>query len=216
MAEQSPDPDLKENNYKKWVEGQSTKELELELGILEVFRVMDECADPEVQMNRELAEREERRQELLAKIHEKDPKKRRKAIENVEAIMVEEYDADGPQWIDHRASLRVKIAILQNELQARRIQELSKGKAGSALAGARKLRRSDLAVAARRAVVQANADLRAPRMCAMLDDKEIPLPDREPWDSFRSHASPWAEAYRTGGKKFRRRIRVIISKDKKS
>ena len=216
MTKQSPYPDLKENNYKKWVEGQSTKELELELVGLELERVVVECSDPEVEMNQERAEREERRQELLAKIHKKDPKKRAKARKEVEGIIVEEYDADGPRWISRRAEVNCRIACVQNELQARRMQELSKGKADSGLAGARKLRKTAPAVAARRAVVQANADLRAPKMCAMLDDKEIPLPEREQWDSFGSHDNPWTEAYRTGGKKFRKRIRVIISKDKKT
>jgi dsDNA-specific endonuclease/ATPase MutS2 len=203
MTEQSPDPDLKENNYREWVEGQSTKELELELISLELERVVVECSDPEFQMDQERAEREERRQELLAKIHEKDPKKRAKAREEVEDIIVEEYDADFPRWIDQRAKVNRRIVCVQNELQARRVLELSKSKP-----------KTTINVAARRAVIRANASLTAFQICEVLDDKEIELPPGEEWNTFREREDPWATAYRQGGEKFRRRIRVIISKDK--
>ncbi len=203
MAEQSPGPDLKENNYRKWVEGQSTKELELELVGLELERVTVECSDPEVEMNEERAEIEERRQELLAKIHEKDPKKRAKAREEVEGIIAEEYYSDGPRWISRRAEVSCRIARVQNELQARRMQELSKSKP-----------KTTMNVAARRAVIRANASLPPFQICEVLDDKEIEPPRQEEWETFRERQDPWSTAYRHGGQKFRRRIRVIISKDK--
>jgi hypothetical protein len=121
----------------------------------------------------------------------------------VEGIIVEEYDADGPRWISRRAEVNRKIACVQIELQARRMQELSKSKP-----------KTTINVAARRAVIRANASLTAFQICEVLDDKEIELPPGEEWNTFREREDPWATAYRQGGKKFRRRIRVIISKDK--
>jgi hypothetical protein len=215
MTKQMSDSNLKDKDYRKWVEGQSTAMLVSEFYYLESERAILLSKDPRSEQDEQCRHIQEMKQKMLSKINEKDPKKRAKARAEVESIIDEDL-AKGPEWIDDRAMVNLKIAVVQHELQARRIQELSKGKADSASAGARKLRKTDPAVAARRAVVQANADLRAPKMCAMLDDKEIPLPDREQWDSFRSHDNPWTEAYRTGGKKFRRRIRVIISKDKKT
>jgi hypothetical protein len=94
----------------------------------------------------------------------------------------------------------------------RKNQELVKGEVASA--GAQKLPKTTPAVAARRAVVRANATLTAFQICEVLDDKEIELPPGEEWDAFRECVDPWATAYRQGGEKLRRRIRVIISKDK--
>lgn len=213
MTQQSPDPDLKENNYRKWIKGQSIADLELELFQQETKATILRHSDPKLELDEQIRRIEEMRKEMLAKIKEKNPKKRAKARAEVESIIDGER-ADGPEWLDRRVSVSMNIAAVQDELQARRIQELSKGKADSGSAGARKLRRTDPAVAARRAVIRTNASLTTFQICEVLDDKKIDLPPGEEWETFREREDPWSTAYRHGGQKFRRRIRVIISKDK--
>jgi hypothetical protein len=121
---------------------------------------------------------------MLSKINEKDPKKRAKARAEVESEIDEEF-AKGPAWIDDRAMVNLKIAVVQHELQARRIQELSKGKAASALAEAQKLPASSVALpvpsytsklkkgilAALRALLRKGQDLTDENVCLEMDAK---------------------------------------------
>lgn len=65
-------------------------------------------------------------------------------------------------------------------------------------------------VAKRRAIVRNNRALPAERLCQMLDDASVPLPCRE----VRGNNGTWAGMYRHDAR-IRRRIMVILSKDKK-
>ncbi len=106
------------------------------------------------------------------------------------------------------------IEAVHQERTARRVHELSKGEA--ALAGAHKYPKTSKAVNARRYVVRANAGHPASAVCTVLDSEKIELPPGTDWEPFRPHEEPWEDAYRHGGEKLRRRIRVIIAKDKKA
>lgn len=214
MIKQNPDFDLKKQDYGKWVKGQSTEALDLELFLLEIHRTGLQYSDPKLEEEKEAQRLEKMRKEMLAKMKAMKPKKRAEAYKLMQGTLDEER-ADGPVWLTERAEVSTRISAVQLELQARRIQELSKGEAASALAGTQKLPKPTPEVAARRAVVRRNATQRTFKICEVLDDKEIGLPLQKDWDSFREGEDPWATAYRQGGKKLRRRIRVIISKDKK-
>jgi hypothetical protein len=188
--------------------------LDLELFLLAIHRTGLRYSDPKLEEEKEAQRLKKMRKEMLAKIKVMKPKKRAEAYKLMQGTLDEER-ADGPVWLTKRAEVSARISAVQLELQARRIQELAKDEAASALAGTQKLPRTTPAVAARRAVVRRNATLRTFQICEVLDDKEIGLPPQKEWDSFREGEDPWATAYRQGGKKIRRRIRVIISKDKK-
>jgi hypothetical protein len=73
---------------------------------------------------------------------------------------------------------------------------------------------ADPEVAIRRTIVKQNSKLKTLGMCWLFDNKKVPLPPGSDWEDFRSHDRPWTAAYRKGGNKLRRRIRVIIAKDK--
>lgn len=70
--------------------------------------------------------------------------------------------------------------------------------------------RIDAEVAKRRALVKANPGLVAREMCELFDRKQVPLP--QPWQDAGFHS--WIEAYQRA--EYRRRIRVLISKDRKT
>jgi hypothetical protein len=59
MTEQSPDPDLKENNYRKWIEGQSTEVLEKELHTLKLRRTALQIRDRGMEAHIKLPEQED-------------------------------------------------------------------------------------------------------------------------------------------------------------
>ncbi len=71
-------------------------------------------------------------------------------------------------------------------------------------------------VAARRAIVRANLELEGLGIRGLFDAEKIKLPRGADWELYRSQHAPWTKAYQQGGEKLRRRIRVIISKDKKA
>jgi hypothetical protein len=74
----------------------------------------------------------------------------------------------------------------------------------------------DPEIAKRRAIVKQNSKSETLGICWSLDNMNVPLPPGQEWENFRSHDTPWTAAYRRGGTKLRRRIRVIIAKDKKA
>jgi hypothetical protein len=108
------------------------------------------------------------------------------------------------------------IEAVQQEMTARRVRELSKSETPPASAGAHKHKKTTPTVAARNAVIKANAALPALNVCEALDSEQAKLPKGTDWAPYLSHEEPWADAYRHGGEELRRRIRVIISKGKKA
>jgi hypothetical protein len=93
----------------------------------------------------------------------------------------------------------------------RKIQELVKREAGSALAGNHWHSNPTPAMAAFVAVVKPNAALHIKEILVALDENHIPLPATAGYDRFRL----WTEAYRLGGKTLQARIRTRVSKAKK-
>jgi hypothetical protein len=127
--------------YKKGDTGQSIEALEHELFGLEQHRTL---LEHDQQLKTELETVVGRRRALkarLAKIDSKkmEPARRAKAYTQIQG-MLDEEGADGPpDGFIELVNLNVRIGALQQKLIALRNQELSKGKADSALAGAQKL-----------------------------------------------------------------------------
>jgi hypothetical protein len=175
MTEQSPDPDLKENNYRKWVEDQSTEVLEKELHTLELRRMLlqkkdpdedarlsDDCGQQEfedlspeeqAEVGRNTFEAwdtpEERAQDAAIMELMADPEKlaefENKWQAQLAAMKSEERAAlqgEITPWITEQLEVAQQLEAVQRELAARRIHELSKGEAASALAGALELLKS--------------------------------------------------------------------------
>ena len=88
MTEESPDPDLKENNYRKWVEGQSTEALEKELRTLDLRRMLLQKKDPD-QEARQQQEQEEL--EIEAELAAMRPEKRSQVLTEMDKCTLEEY-----------------------------------------------------------------------------------------------------------------------------
>jgi hypothetical protein len=120
--------------------------------------------------------------------------------------------------LDPKNDLEIVHEVLKDDediCERRKNQELVKGEAGSASAGAHKHSKTTPAMAAFVAVVKANADLPIKEILEALDENHIELPPAAGYDPFRSHAKPWTDAYRLGGKTLQRRIRVRVTKAKK-
>lgn len=111
------------------------------------------------------------------------------------------------KWTEERlAEVNRCIDAVKGEMIARRTQTL--------LRAQQRRPKTKPETAARRAVVQANAQLPHFGICELLDSEGINLPPGPDWEPYRSHNEPWTDAYRQGGNKLRSNIRVIISKDK--
>lgn len=67
----------------------------------------------------------------------------------------------------------------------------------------------------RRAIVRDNSEVPTPGICHLFDSYNVPLPSGPDWELYREQKPPWAKAYQKD-RNLRKRIRVIISKDKKA
>jgi hypothetical protein len=191
MTEQSPDPDLKENNYRKWIEDQSTEALEKELRTLELRRTALQIRDRGMEAHIKLPEQEDEEEEWgdewdqiearmspkefdeyvasmdaefraqdeaiawSEKVEAMEPEKRAQVLAKRDAWLAAQEAAEraqrlaridqevlGSPWLAEQMEVVHHLEAIKRELAARRTQELSKGEAASALAGAPKLPKS--------------------------------------------------------------------------
>jgi DNA-directed RNA polymerase subunit F len=245
MSEQNPGSNLKERDYRNWVEGQSTEALEKELSTLELRRTVLQNMDPEMEAEMTQEEQEEWAMEYRAKLAAARPEERKAIVEEYEGPDIDEStsqriaeqlmikpekraqpqaeigpsESEIPSWISERVELNLHIRIVDLELYARRNQELSKGQAASALPTGSQQSKIDPDVVKRRTIVKQNMKLDTNRICRLFDLNAVPLALRgDDWEEFSTHDHPWADAYskKPISEKRRRRIRVIISKDKQA
>ncbi len=166
MTEQNPDSNLKEQDYGKWVKGQSPEALDKELRNLELQRLVLQNQGPEVYSEWTQEEQEEwlrgYHAELAAATTLEQKKKiqewyegpsydeiteRRIAQENMELLEkpaslqagIEPEESEIPSWLAERVKVNLRIRIVERELNVRRNRELSNREVASALARAQKL-----------------------------------------------------------------------------
>jgi len=172
MTEQSSDSNLKEQDYRKWVEGQSTEALEKELRTLELRRMLLQKKDPEEEARLEQHEGQEEWEALSPEEQAEADRNTFELLEKPESLEAEEafmklmedpeklaqleverqaqlaamkpeeraaLQGEITPWITEQLEVAQQLEAVQRELAARRIHELSKGEAASALAEAQEL-----------------------------------------------------------------------------
>jgi hypothetical protein len=241
MARQRLDSNLKDKDYGKWVEGQSTEALEKESRTLELRQLLLPKKDPEEEA-RLLDDNGEAEWEALTPEQQAEAARNTlQELEKPESLKQDEYImklyADPEKLAQFEAERQAQLAAMEPEERAQLLgqitpwiteqleivqhleavrRELNVRRSQELSKGRKRSKRTPM-VERRREIVQALSrdGFHAPDICEELDRARIPLPQGPDWEKYRRHARPWTDAYRLGGEKLRGRIRTIFSKDKK-
>jgi hypothetical protein len=235
------DSNLKDKDYRKWVEGQSTEALEKELRTLELRRILLQKKDPEEEARQQEAEEEAEweamspEEQAEADRHTFELLEKPESLKEHEAIM--KLAGDPEKLAELEVERQAQLAAMEPEQRAQLLGEITPWitehlevtqhfEAVQRELSARRMH--DLTkeskpskhapiLQKRRDIVQkcARDGFHARQICEELDQASIPQPPGPDWEEYRGHRHQWRAAYRFGGEKLRRRIRTIFSKDEK-